>query len=127
MKRTTNICIVILLNYLLVSAAFADRCSTAEEVRYRFISKDYEWSVDERMTLENLLDVEKLFAVRIMNRGEFVSCRYRTKRQLINLDGEPKKQKCVIRKSSGQWKSTKSGDLVCQEKDISLCLFDIEC
>jgi hypothetical protein len=107
--------------------AFADKCPTPDEVRERKISMNYEWTVDERVSLENILSVKRLIAVRIKNDGEYMSCRYTTEKQLVRLDGLPKSDKCVIKISSGEWISTDTGELVCQEKNIALCLFDIEC
>ena len=112
---------------LVIPAAYADRCPTPDEIRERTILKDYDWTVDERTSLENILSVKKSIAVRIMKNGEFVSCRYTTERQLVRLDGLPAKEKCVITVSSGEWINTTTGESVCQEEDTMQCLFEMEC
>jgi hypothetical protein len=95
---------------------FADRCPTPEEIRERKISQDYEWTVDDRVTLDGLLSVKQLYAVRIKNNGEFISCNYSTDRRLISLDGLPNKGRCLIMTSVGEWHGTENGEWVCQEK-----------
>jgi len=105
----------------------ADECPMPDVVIERKISNDYEWTVDERVSLENILAVKRLIAVRIKDNGEYMSCKYTTGRQLVRLYGIPKTDKCVIKIASGEWISTDTGELVCQEKDITLCIFDIEC
>jgi hypothetical protein len=112
---------------LAVPTAFADRCPAPDEVRERKISMDYEWTVGERVTLENILLVKRLIAVRVINNGEFVLCRYTTERQLVRMYGLPKSEGCVISISSGEWIGINTGESVCQEKDTTQCLFDIEC
>ncbi|NIQ17085.1 MAG: hypothetical protein GTO02_22685, partial [Candidatus Dadabacteria bacterium] len=76
---------------LFVSMAFftpfvlADSCPSIKDITYRLISKDYEWTVDEGVTLNNLLSVEQLIAVSIENNGEFVSCKYKYKEKFLKL------------------------------------------
>ena len=121
----TLICLV--LYVFVIPVAVADNCPTPDEVRERKISENYEWTVDERVSLENILSVKRLIAVRIINDGEYMSCKYTTEKQLVVLYGLPKSDKCVINISSGEWISTDTGERVCQEKNITLCLFDVEC
>jgi len=120
--------IVFLCILVVMENAFAGSCATPEEIMERKLSENYDWTVNDKVTLKGLLSVKQLYAVRIMNYGEFVSCHYAAEGQLIRLDGLPnKKGKCLIEPSVGEWVGTDDGDLVCQEKDISKCQFKFEC
>jgi len=120
---------VLTVSVLLIAApsVSADRCATADEIRDRKISNAYEWTVDDGVTLNDLLSVKRFFAVSVENDGEFVSCKYENDKQFLKLDGLPKKEKCSVIASSGQWLTTGTGRVVCNEKDVENCLFDIEC
>ena len=118
----------VMLTFCLVAPfAFADRCPSTDEIIKREISVDYDWTVDERTGLDDVLAVKKLIATRIMNNGEYVSCKYTTGKLLVRLDGLPIKEKCIIKVSSGEWLTTGTGENACQEEDTLRCLFDIEC
>ena len=106
---------------------FADHCPSIEDITYRLISKDYEWTVDKGVTLDNLLSVKELFAVSIENNGVFVSCKYKNDEKFLKLDGLPIKEKCLLVNSSGNWFTTGTNRLVCDEEDLALCLFDTIC
>lgn len=112
---------------LLVSNVHAERCATPDEVRDRLISPDYEWSVNEEVTLETLLSVRLLYQVTIENYGEFVSCKYEANQQFIRLDGVPKLSKCPVRVISDNWFISASGQTVCDEDDNTLCRFESAC
>lgn len=112
---------------LLASNVIADSCPTPGEIRERKISKLYEWTVDENTTLKELLSVNKLYAVRIMNNGEYISCRYTTKKWPVTLDGKPDGKGCELTPLAGEWTSTDSGHLVCREKEVTKCGFKFEC
>ena len=127
MKRLICYLVFPLCVIAIIPNACADGCPTPDEVRERKISRDYEWTVDERTSLENILSVNRLIAVRIVSKGEFVSCRYSTGDQLFSMDGLPHSVECMITISSGVWVRTTTGVSVCQEKDTAQCLFDIEC
>lgn len=109
------------------SGAQAERCATPDEVRDRNISPDYEWSVNESVTLEGILSVRRLYAVTIENYGEFVACKYEANQQYIRLDGAPKNNKCPIQVISDNWFASASGQTVCEESDITLCRFGPSC
>jgi hypothetical protein len=126
-KIITKKLICFVLNAFVITVAHADNCPAPDEVRERKISGNYEWTVDERISLENVLTVKRLIAVRLINNGEYLSCKYTTEKQLVVLYGLPKSDKCMINVSSGEWVSTDSGELVCHEKNITFCLFDVEC
>ena len=113
--------------FMVMEHAFADRCPTPDEIRERKISQDYEWTVNDKVTLDGLLSVKQLYAVRIKNSGEFVSCNYSADKRLLSLDGLPNKGKCSIVTSVGEWHGTEDDELVCQEKDLSQCQFTFEC
>jgi hypothetical protein len=105
----------------------ADICPTAEEVRDKKISRNYDWAVTENTTLEELLSVKELYSVRIMDYDAYVSCRYTSMKWPVTLDGNPLESTCRIEPDAGEWTSTDSGDLVCREKDVTKCGFKIEC
>ena len=75
----------LLLLLIVHNVTFADRCPTPEQVRERNINRDYEWSVDETVTLDMLLMVSELREVSLQNHGEFVSCHYLSEQ----LPGQP--------------------------------------
>lgn len=112
---------------LFTSNVIADSCPTPEEIRDRTISKQYEWTVDENTTLKELLAVKQLYAVRIMDYGDYVSCRYSTKQWPVTLDGKPKGRDCELTPLAGEWTSTDSGHLVCREKEVTQCGFKFDC
>ena len=122
-KSVLNLAIIILL----VSNVYAERCATPDEVRDRLISPDYEWSVNEEVTLAALLSVRRLYQVTIENYGEFVACKYEANQQYIRLDGVPKLSKCPVRVISDNWFTSESGQTVCDEKDYTLCRFESAC
>jgi hypothetical protein len=115
------------LGLLMIFSVYAERCATPEEVRDRKISPDYEWSVNEEVTLDGLLSVRHLYQVTIENYGEFVACKYEASQQYIRLDGAPKNSKCPIRILSDNWFVSESGQTVCDEKDNTLCHFESAC
>jgi len=116
-----------LIFLFMASSAYADTCPTPDEVRDRKISEDYDWSVPENISLKDLLSVNKLYAVRIINYDEYVSCRYTTEKWPVILDGTPKTEQCRVMPTGGEWTGTDSGQLVCREKDVTKCLFNLEC
>ena len=105
----------------------ADTCPTPGEIADRKISRLYEWTVDENTTLKELLSVNQLYAVRIMNYGEYISCRYTTTKWPVTLDGKPLGKGCELTPIAGEWTSTDSGQLVCRDKEVSKCGFKFEC
>lgn len=119
--------LIVLVFFIAVPSVSADRCASADEIRDRKISKVYEWTVDDGITLDDLLSVKNLFAVSVENNGEFVSCKYKNDNRFLKLDGLPKKEKCSIITSSGKWFTIGTGRVICYEKDAERCLFDIEC
>ena len=130
MKTTDTLFIrgifIICINFV-AHNVFADNCPSVKEITYRLISKDYEWTVDEGVTLDGLLSVKELFAVSIENNGEFISCKYKNDEKFLKLDGLPAKEKCPLINSSGSWFTTGTNRLVCDEEDLALCLFDKNC
>ena len=67
---------VLLWVFLNTGLVKADHCPSPETIKERKISRDYEWTIDERRTLDDVLAVEKLYSVRIKNQGEFIACYY---------------------------------------------------
>ena len=116
-----------LLLLLSVSGIHAEVCPVPEQIRDRKISKEYDWSVEENTTLKELLAVKQLYSVRIMHNGEDISCRYTTGKWPVRLDGQPVSGKCKVVSESGEWSSTESGELVCNEEDVTKCGFKLEC
>lgn len=119
--------IAVLVLALLYGHARAERCASPQEVRDRLISKDYEWSVNEDVSLEGLLAVTRLYGASIENYGEFIACKYEAPQQYIRLDGIPKASRCPVKAVSGNWFISEKGRTVCSDKDITLCRFDFGC
>lgn len=118
----------IYLFFLLFSVSvFADQCPTPQIVKDRKISRTYDWTIDERRTLDDVLSVEKLYSVRIINKGEFIACYYSLPKGNLRLDGKPEKQDCLVKTVSGNWKQVNNDEQVCKEKDLSLCRYEIKC
>lgn len=105
----------------------AEQCPDPEKIKERKINRDYEWTIGERRTLEDVLSVEKLYSVRIKNEAEYVACYYSGSRNLLRLDAKPLKQPCIVSRISGRWELTNSGEHVCKEDDLALCEYDIKC
>ncbi|MCZ6803830.1 MAG: hypothetical protein O7D86_07835 [Proteobacteria bacterium] len=105
----------------------ADQCPTPEIIKDRMISRDYEWTIDERRTLDDVLSVEKLYSIRIKNKGEFIACSYSGSKNLLRLDGKPVKEGCSVNKSSGNWELAENGEQICKEAELGLCVYDINC
>ncbi len=109
------------------SLLFADQCPTAEKIKERNISREYDWTINERRTLEDVLSVEKLYSVRIRNEAEYIACYYSGSKRLLRLDGKPLKQSCRVEKISGRWKSIKDGEQICLEDELGKCEYSIKC
>jgi hypothetical protein len=120
-----RICLIILL--ISAEPLVADQCPTPEKIKERKISRDYDWTIDERRTLEDVLSVEKLYSVRIKNKAEYIACYYSGSKGLLRLDGKPLKQPCRVSDISGRWQLTENGEQVCKEEDLGLCKYDIKC
>jgi hypothetical protein len=120
--------LIYLLSLLLFSNfVIADHCPSAKIVKERNISREYDWSIDERRSLEDVLSVEKLYSVRIKNKGEFIACYYSGEKSLLRLDGAPIGKDCLIKKQSGNWLEAENNEQVCQEDDLNLCVYEINC
>lgn len=113
--------------YINSGLAIADQCPSIEFIKERKISRAYDWSIDERRSIDDLLSVNKLYSVRIKNKGEFVACYYSASKTTLRLDGAANKEDCLINKTSGLWEISESGELVCKEDDLNLCLYEIVC
>lgn len=124
-KKYNLICLLYLFIYS--SLVLAEQCPSAETVKERKISRDYEWSIDERRSLDDVLSVEKLYSVRIKNKGEFIACYYSSNKNLLRLDGAPLDKDCTINEKSGVWESSENGEQVCKEEDLNLCVYEIHC
>lgn len=109
------------------SQAKADHCPSPDVVKQRKISRDYEWTLDERRTLEDVLAVETLYSARIKNSGDFVACYYSSGSQLLRLDAKPEKKGCLIVESGGKWNIINEVEAVCGDKEITLCEFTVKC
>jgi hypothetical protein len=119
--------ILLLFFFIKSGLVLADQCPSSEIIKERNISRDYEWTIDERRSLKDVLSVEKLYSVRIKNKGEFIACFYSGSKKLLRLDGASLTEKCVIRIQSGNWEQAENGEQVCKEDDLSLCLYEIHC
>lgn len=119
--------ISIFLFFININVVNADQCPSAQIVKERKISREYDWSIDERRSLEDVLAVEKLYSVRIKNRGEFVACYYSGNDQLLRLDGASLEKECLIKNKSGNWIKAENGERICKEEDLSQCIYEIHC
>ena len=119
--------IIGILLFLYSNFIFAEQCPTPQIIKDRKISRDFEWTLDERMTLEHVLAVEKLYSVRIKNDGEFIACYYSGHKGLLRLDGKPEGDSCRLQKETGNWDLVNNNEQICKEADLSLCLFSIIC
>ncbi len=119
--------IFLILLSVFASSVRADTCPTPDQVRDRKLSNEYEWTVKEGVTLDEILDVKKLYSVRIFDNGDYVSCHYTTDKWPIRLDAKPDKSKCRMQYDGNKWEVTESGQEVCKETDLEKCNFKIEC
>lgn len=117
-----------LCTLLAAPGARADSCPSPDAIRKRDISSDYDWTVDEGVSLEQLLGVTDLRAVTVMNAGEFIACDYDLgKQKKLRLYAKPEGGLCVVTEASGKWNKSDEGDLSCLEKDLSQCRFQFNC
>ncbi|MDX1519586.1 MAG: hypothetical protein R3318_05640 [Gammaproteobacteria bacterium] len=105
----------------------ADQCPTPAEVRERTITRDYDWSVGEDVTLDMLLEVSELRKVELNNHGEFVACHYLSRQLPVRMDGAAPGPGCYVDKSSSEWLSLPGGTLSCTETELNNCRFTIVC
>ena len=105
---------------------YAFSCPSPEEIRERKISRDFEWTVNDDTSLDDMLSVTRLIAISIENQLEYVSCKYKIDSKFIKLDGKPVSENCSISISSGSW-LTHGNRKICSEKELDQCLFDIDC
>ena len=73
------------------------------------------------------MSVKKLYSVRIMDHGLYVSCYYTTEKWTVRLDAAPVKDGCSLIPHDGQWKDTESGQYVCTEKNAGKCGYTYTC
>lgn len=109
------------------SLLIADQCPTPEKIKERNISREYDWTINERRTLEDLLSVKKLYSVRINNEAEYIACYYSGNRILLRLDGKPLKQPCSVKEISGRWELTENDEQICIEDDLDKCEYVMKC
>ncbi|MEM6998576.1 MAG: hypothetical protein AAF419_01900 [Pseudomonadota bacterium] len=112
---------------LFTPTAFADQCPTVDMIKERKISREYEWWIEERRSLEEILSVQKLYSVRIKEKGKFVSCHYQADKLLIAMEAAPIKAHCTVTQYKGDWKNVNEIETVCTETDPFACLFAIYC
>ena len=127
LSKTKYNLICLVYFYFNSGLAMADQCPSVEIIKERKISRAYDWSIDERRSIDDLLSVKNLYSVRIKNKSEFVACYYSSSKNTIRLDGAVIEKDCLIKKTSGRWETSESGELVCKEEDLSLCQFEIVC
>jgi len=113
--------------FLYSNLVIADQCPSAQIIKERKISREYEWTIDERRSLEDVLSVKKLYSVRIKNKGEFIACHYSGDKNLLRLDGKPVENNCIVRKKSSNWQMSENGEFVCKDEDLNLCIYEIHC
>lgn len=109
------------------SGTRADQCPTPEQIRERNISRDYDWSVSEDVTLDMLLEISTLNKVSVHNHGEFVACYYQSQQLPVRMDGTALAPNCFVTNLSGEWLPLPGGTLSCNESEPDQCRFRIEC
>ena len=115
------------LSTVFSNMVYADRCPTPEIIVERKISQEYEWTIDERRSLDDVLAVEKLYSARIKNNGEFIACYYSSGKNLLRMDAKPLKTGCVVIEYAGEWNEVDAAEQVCAEADIYDCQYAIYC
>lgn len=115
------------LGFFYSQPASADRCPSPDIIKDRKISREYAWLIDERRSLEDVLIVERLYSVRIKNKGEFASCYYSADQHLLQMDARPLKPGCIVIEYGGKWKVVNSAEKVCAEEDVYQCQYAIYC
>ncbi len=126
-RKVHSACAVLFLGLLSASNTHADRCPTPEDIRDRNLSTDYDWSVNEQVSLDALLSVKKLYGASVENYGEFIACKYEADQQYIRLDGSPNIQNCRVVTLDENWFDSEDGKTVCMDDDITLCKFIYRC
>ena len=119
--------IVVILLLCINPESRGDSCPSPDKIRQRDLPKQYEWTVDDKTSLKDLLSAQKLYSVRIMDNGLYVSCHYTTAKWPIKLDVAPAQGECTFSHQKGEWKSTPSGQDVCMEKNAGNCGFIYTC
>lgn len=109
------------------ASVYADKCPDREQIIARELSKQYEWSVAEDISLQELLAVEQLVAVKIMNQGEFVRCEYRGEKPVLNLDAISTLAGCKLVAGNSLWVSNNESELMCLESEPDDCRFEKIC
>ena len=125
--KTVNALFAGIISLFFQPLSLADQCPTPEQVRERSISRAYDWSVGEDVTLDMLLEISGLDKVSLQNHGEFVSCHYYSAQIPVRMDGVATADNCLVTEASGEWFPLPDGTLVCNEIDPENCQFQIEC
>lgn len=112
---------------LISSYTLAETCPAPSEIKARDISKNYDWSVEESITLEELVNVEALFGVRIKNKNQYIACYYRGKEKVIRLDGLPLGKNCRVYHESTNWQVTEKHEWFCNAEDKYQCIYEKKC
>ncbi len=96
-------------------------------IKERKISRKYEWWIDERRDLDDVLTVEKLYSVRIKEQDKYVACYYSARGLIIQMDAAPAESECGVIEYKGQWDTVNDAERVCNEEDPFACQFAIYC
>jgi len=122
-----DVFILSVVSLCFASGALADQCPTPDQIKERSISRDYDWSVSEDVTLDMLLEISTLNKVSVHNHGEFVACHYQSQQLPVRMDGTAVAPNCFVTNISSEWLSLPGGTLSCTEADLMNCRFQIEC
>ena len=118
---------ILFLLFFMGSNVLADTCPAPSEIKARNIPDDYDWSVAENISLEQLINVEILFSVRIKNKNEYIACYYRNSDRVIRLDGLPLGKDCRVYHESNNWQVTDNHEWFCDDEDKYSCLYKKNC
>ena len=102
-------------------------CPSIDSIKSRTISKDFDWTVSENTSLEQVLNVTELIDVSIENHGEFIGCIYKSDNHKVRLDAKPITVDCLVVSNSKNWLLNQKGQSVCNEPNKMDCKFEISC
>ncbi len=127
-KRLLSIFIT-LINIMLPFDLYAEAytCPSIELIKSRKISKDFDWTVSDKTTLKQVLNVSELIDVSIENHGEFIGCIYKSDNEMVRLDAKPITVDCLVITSSLNWLMNENGQSVCNENNKMQCKFEVSC
>ena len=132
MSKLLNSIFISMISFSVLIVPFSLRaesysCPSIQSIKDRTISKEFDWTVSEQTTLEQVLNVSELLEVRIENHGDFVGCIYKSTNDLVRLDAKPITVDCLLVPLSANWLMNDIGQSVCNDTDKMRCKFEVSC